>query len=383
MRCNIGVKALAAALKFPARAIPNKVPAPIVGNARLDLDGTSLAITGTDLNQQHVAAVDVLDLAEPGAITVPGQRLSDLIGRLPPAAEVTVKVEDGGQHCLISSGRGRWKLPILPAADFPLLTPPGASAAVFTLPQAEARRLLRRLTHAIADDDRYYLNGVHLHRADGKLIAVTTNGRALARIVIDLDPGQDLKVIVPTRAIAVLNELAAHGDVDVAVDRNKISLRSGPRAIVSKLIDAAYPDYARALPGASKNRIEVHTADLIASIERHKAAAELDLGIGLTWQNGTLTTCLSRNEAAATEEIDGIGSSGKGRVAASADYLLDTLRALDAKTVVIEHEQHSTAIRISSAAEPTTLMIVATLTWLASVVADDRPAPPVRDRRGK
>jgi DNA polymerase-3 subunit beta len=200
--------------------------------------------------------------------------------------------------------------------------------------------------------------------------------------LIDLDPGRDLGVIVPTKAISALSELATHGDVEVVVDQNKISLRSGPWAIVSKLIDGTYPDYERVLPGMIKNNIEVTSADLIAAVERHKACAALDTGIGLTWKNGTLTTCLSRTEDGAFEEIDGISSSGSGRVAASADYLLDTLQALDAKTVVIEHGAHDTAIRISNAAESTTTMVVMPLVWPMSVV-DDQPAPPTRNRRGK
>jgi DNA polymerase-3 subunit beta len=381
MRCVVNTKALAPGLKFAAQAIPNRTTIPIVGNIKIEANGTSLTITGTDLDQQHLASVDGLDLAEPGAATVPGGRFASLIAKLPPAADVTIRTE--ADQCLVSSGGGRWKLPTLLAEDFPVLTPPGADAAVFMLAQAEAQRLVRRLEHAISvEDTRYYLNGVHLHRQDGKLVGAATNGHLLVRIVIDLDPGQDLKVIVPAKVIGILNELAAHGDVEVLVDQNKISLRSGSWTIVSKLIDGIFPDYARILPGKIKNNIEVPTADLIASIARHKAAAELDTAIGLTWQNGTLTTCLSRNEDDAVEEIDGLSSSGTGRVAASANYLLDTLKALDAKTVVIEHQNSGEPIRITTAAEPESVTIVMPMQWLTPVVVE-QPAPPTRNRRGK
>jgi DNA polymerase-3 subunit beta len=76
--------------------------------------------------------------------------------------------------------------------------------------------------------------------------------------------------------------MARRGDVEVLVDQNKISLRSGSCQIVSKLINGTFPDYARLLPGKIKNKIEVASAELIASVERHKAAAEHDTCIGLT-----------------------------------------------------------------------------------------------------
>jgi DNA polymerase-3 subunit beta len=200
MRCTVSAKALAAVLKFAAGAVPARTTIPIVSNIKIEASGRSLTIAATDLDQQHIAAVDVPNLSEPGAATVPGQRFADLIDRFPPAAEVTIKVEDCGQHCLISAGRGQWKLRILPAEEFPMLTQPDANAAAFTLPQAEAHRLVRRVEYAICDEETlYYLNGAHFHRQAGRLVVASTNGHVLAKILINLDPGQDLGVIVPAR----------------------------------------------------------------------------------------------------------------------------------------------------------------------------------------
>jgi DNA polymerase-3 subunit beta len=378
MRCTINVKAFATALKFATRVVPVRNTIPIVGNVKLEITGTSLAITGTDLDQQNVATVDV-PVSEPGATTVPGKRFADLIDRLPPDADVIMRVDDG--QFLIACGRGRWKLPTLPAEDSPVLDPPGPDAAVFMLGETEARRLVRRVEHAICDEEtRYYLNGVYLHRLDGKLVAVATNGHTLARTVIDLAPGLDLKAIVPKKAIAFLDEMASHGGVEVRVDNQKIALRAGSYLIVSRLIDATYPDYQRVLPGKITNNVEIAAADLIASIARHTAAAETDKTIGLTWADGMLSTCLSRGGDSAVEELDAVASSGTGRVAASATYLTEAIQALDAKTIRIEHEGHGTPMRIT--AEPETVMIVMPMAW-PHLVEDDQPVPPARKSRKK
>jgi DNA polymerase-3 subunit beta len=362
MRCVVNAKALATALKFAAKAIQGCNVIPIVGNVLIEASGTSLAITGTDLDQQHVANVHVLDLAEPSATTVPGARFANLIEKLPPDANVAVRTE--GDQALVTCGRGHWKLLTLPPEDFPVLGGPSADAAMFTLEQAAVRRLVRRVEHAISSDEmRYYLNGVYLHRLDGQLVAVSTDGRLLALHRIDCDPGH-LSIIVPKKLVAFLDEMAGHGEVEIRPDGNKIALRAGSYQIVSKLIDGTFPDYARLLPSEIENSVEVSSADLLASIGRHKAAAEKDTGIGLAWVDDVLKTCLSRNEAGAIEELAAISSAGSGRVAASANYLLDTLEALDAKAVVIAHDGRGQPIRITAANEPESVMIVMPLTWM-------------------
>jgi DNA polymerase-3 subunit beta len=379
----INAKALAAAARLAAKATPARNTIPIVDNLKLEVSATTLTVDGTDLDIMHTATVEVVE-AEPGAVTVPGRRFADLIERLPPTAEVTVKVED--QVCAVSAGRRRWKFPTLPAEDFPVLEGPdaGADAASLTWSKTEAARLVRRLAHAISTEKtRYYLNGVFLHRLDGRLVGAATNGHVLATTTFDIDPGEDLAVIAPAKAITALHELAIYGDVEVKIDHNKISMRSGARTVTSKLIDGDYPDYRSILPtGKIKNSIEVSTTDLKAAVERHKAAAEIDTAVGLTWANGSLTTCLSRNEDGAVEELDGISASGKGRVAASADHLLDAIKALDAKTVLIEHAAPSTPIRFTRTDEPGTVLIVMPMSWAPPVI-NDEPAPPSRTCRGK
>jgi DNA polymerase-3 subunit beta len=377
MRCTASAKPLAAALKFASKTILGKAPIPLLACVKLTVSDTTLTAVGTDLDHEHSASVSTSDFAEAGATCVP-QRLADLVGRLPPAAEVTIRTE--GDTCIVSHARSRWKFKTLPTEDFPVLTPPGADAAAFTLAQAKARRLVQRLEHAICEDERHYLKGIHLHRADGKLAAAATNGHTLACTIIDLDPGKDLGVILPVKVVATLNELAAAGDVEVLVDQTKIVLRSGSRVVTSKLIDGTFPDYKRILQGKIKNNIEVARADLIAAAERHEAAGEEDTCVGLSWSNSTLTTCLSRAEDAASEEIDTTSAVGEGRVAIASHYLINMLRGFDAKTVLIENDNPNEPIRFTTPGEPT-VMVCMPMYWRRPV-EDDQP-PPTRNRRAK
>jgi DNA polymerase-3 subunit beta len=293
MHARAGAKDLARAVKFAGEATPARTTIPIVGDLRIEVGAATLTVSGTDLDHEHRVTIPATD-CEPGAVTVPAARMA-LVNKLPATAAVTLKSED--DRCAISSGRGRWTLPSLNPDDWPVIKPVGDDAVSFRLSAAEATRLATRLEHAISTEEiRYYLNGIYMHREGDRLCAVAANGHVLASILIDIDPGYDLGVIIPKKVIETLADL--DGDIDVRVDCCKIELTCGDQYIISKLIDATYPDYARVIPAPSGEQVTVDIADLIASIERHKAAAEHRPTIGLTWSDGTLTTYLSDEEHA-------------------------------------------------------------------------------------
>lgn len=68
---------------------------------------------------------------------------------------------------LVRSGRSRFSLSTLPAADFPNLDD-WQSEVEFTLPQATMKRLIEATQFSMAHQDvRYYLNGM-LFETEGK-----------------------------------------------------------------------------------------------------------------------------------------------------------------------------------------------------------------------
>lgn len=76
----------------------------------------SLLLTGTDLEMEMVARVALSQPHEPGATTVPARKFFDICRGLPEGAEIAVTLES--ERMLVRSGRSRFSLSTLPAADF-------------------------------------------------------------------------------------------------------------------------------------------------------------------------------------------------------------------------------------------------------------------------
>jgi DNA polymerase-3 subunit beta len=368
MRTLIKAKALADGLKVIGKAVPLRAPTLVLGCCRIEVDDDRMMrIAATGLDITHTVELSVLN-SEEGVTLVPARQLLDLVAKLAPGAEVSLE-QSGDGPCRVSSGRGRWTLPALAPADWPQSDPLDADAAAFVLAQADVKRLVTRLKSAISTEPtRYYLNGIHLHRQAGQLVAVATDGHRLARTVVDVDPGRDLTPIIPTEAVEALAEIARHGDVQVRVDQNKIEMTGAFRSTLARLIDGTYPNYERVIPYLSANSVEFKSADLLAAVGRHVAvgrhiaAARTDTVIGLTWSNGTFAACLAHHEE---DAIEGIAAkvTGAGRVAVAGAYLVDALKALAAETVVIDSSDTQTPIRLTAATEPGTLMLVMPMVW--------------------
>ena len=89
---------------------------PILSNVLLVAKGNDLAVTATDLEVELVAQAEVSVEAR-GEITVSGRKLLDICRALPEGSEVDVSVS--GEKVVVRSGRSKFSLATLPAAEFP------------------------------------------------------------------------------------------------------------------------------------------------------------------------------------------------------------------------------------------------------------------------
>src|SRR4029453_13325525 len=78
--------------------------------------GDELSVTATDLEVELVAKTKGT-LQQAGDGTLPGRKLLDIVRALPDKAQVTVSIE--GERATVRSGKSRFTLTTLPAADFP------------------------------------------------------------------------------------------------------------------------------------------------------------------------------------------------------------------------------------------------------------------------
>lgn len=323
MTLSINRADLSKALSSVTKVVEGRNTIPILGNVLLQAEGGKLTVTGTDLDIS--VATSVPADGELGT-TVDAKRLSDIARRL-SGETVTMEVKDG--NLVVKSGRSRFTLPTMPVADFPSLDA-GPPDAEFNLDLAG---LVAPVKFAMSNEaTRYYLCGVYLHEAEGKLRAVATDGHRLAHSTV---AGAVLPfgVIVPAKTVGLIPA----GAIDVSLSKHKIRMATADTIIVSKLIDGTFPDYQRVIPANNDRALTVDRDDLAKAIGRvASVATERGKAARLTLTAAGLAIDMRSDDGTAHEEVTAEYDGPDMEIGFNSQYLGDVLGALTGDTVTVK-----------------------------------------------
>ena len=348
---------------------------PILCHVRLVAAGGRLVATSTDLDMQAEAVAEAT-VEKDGEACVPADVLKLFVDRLPPKA--IVKIEQDATVLVVSAGRLRAKLPIIPPINFPTLDflKTGVRAS-FTLTSAELATLFARTLPAVSTEgSRYYLNGVFLHvGAEGRLSGVATNGHILLLTSVPMPEGaQTLPVgaaahpgvIVPTATVnAVMRLFGREDSVKLDVGATGVIFTGASTTIASKLIDGTFPDYQRVIPATADNRIRLDRASCVAAVN------VIEVFNGKGQDSGHQIECAPDKVGGLAMIAGAGGADGNGFAVADAEfegnvpvfgvssrYLKTILSAFGAETVTLSLASAGDPIRTFAETDATVLAVI-------------------------
>jgi DNA polymerase-3 subunit beta len=311
---------------------------PILANVLLVADDGKLAVTATDLEVELVAHSVVDDLKASGDITVPARKFLDICRALPDEAKVNLQLD--GDRLVIKSGRSRFVLSTLPAADFPVIEDIQASQ-VLNLRQEDFSRVLEKTHFAMAQQDvRYYLNGLLLETGDGHVRGVATDGHrlALCEVALDGGKGSGSQVIIPRKGVLELQRLlGSEGDIELSIGSNHVRARLDHIQFTSKLIDGRFPDYERVIPVPKGNLLKADRESLRHALQRAAILSnEKYRGIRLELAKQKLIIQANNpDQEEAQDEIEVEYAGEPMEIGFNVNYLLDALGAVDGHEVEV------------------------------------------------
>lgn len=362
MRFVISREALIKPLQLVAGVVERRQTLPVLSNILLVAEGDQLSMTGTDLEVELVGRVTLEEQAEPGSVTVPARKLMDICKSLPDSAQIELTLND--QKMVIKSGRSRFTLSTLPAAEFPNVED-SPQTFDLTLSQGNLRYLIEQTGFSMAQQDvRYYLNGMLLEIVDGTLRSVATDGHRLATSVANVETDQTAnhQIIVPRKGILELARLLQHGDepLKLVIGANHIRAHVGDFTFTSKLVDGKFPDYQRVIPrggdklvlGDRQELRKVFSRIAILSNEKYR-------GVRLSLTNGYLQVMANNPEQEEAEETIAIDYQGEPlEIGFNVNYLLDALSILNSDIVRFTLSDSNSSALIEGYDEEANLYVV-------------------------
>lgn len=273
-------KALSAALKPICFVVERRDTYPILAMVKLKLQGTTLTVTGTDLDMMVTVDLDVNDCSGEWETCVSASVIMD-IARV--AGPMMVRIEPRDR--LVTSGNDKpytvpevvvtlddgeaiYTLMPLSPDSFPGMPGErGEKIESFTNGQLPAS--LARVSSAMSSEEtRYYLNGVCW--SVGRWFAAT-DGHRLFKLNYSPDGGT-VQHIIPRKTVLLLTRYFGGADFSVFTikERSGLDFVAGNVTVRSKVIEGTFPDIDRVIPksDAIKHSLQFQPAAISAAIRR-------------------------------------------------------------------------------------------------------------------
>jgi DNA polymerase-3 subunit beta len=349
-------------LQLVSGAVERRHTLPILSNVLIKVSENSLWLTGTDLEVELISNVTLSGELEEGEITVPAKKLFDICRGLAEGSNVDFHLD--GNKAMIRSGRSKYSLSTLSAADYPNLED-WQGELEFEISQSSLKKLIDSTHFSMAQQDvRYYLNGMSLETEENTIRTVATDGHrlALCRMNYEANTLPTRQVIIPRKGVLEISRLIEDNDklLKVQVGSNHIRIFSQEFIFTSKLVDGRFPDYRRVLPKNGDKNIESSKDVLKNAFSRASILSnEKFKGVRLNLSNGELKITANNPEQEEAEEIVDVDYQGEDlEIGFNVAYLIDVLNSLHSEQVKITLADSNSSALIEDAADDAALYVI-------------------------
>lgn len=368
MKFETGRDGLLRPLRVVAGVVDRRHTLPVLANLLLEAKDDRVTLRGTDLEMEIVARVtEGLKIDQPGAVTVPAQKLTGIWNSLPEGAQVRLALES--DRLVIRSGRSRFALATIPVEDFPagqVADDEEGLKVELALPHSDMRRLVDRTKFAMANQDvRYYLNGLLLELSGNTLRAVASDGHRMALCTVDggAEVPERLRSIVPRKSVADMQRLLEDSDEEVrlVLGRTYLRVTQGNYTLTSKLVDGQFPEVDRLIPRNAENSIISDRETLRGALSRVAIlSSEQSSEVRFQVEGEQMVINASNTEQDEAEEVVAVDYNGNPfEVGFNVRYLRDVLDALDTETVKLSlPETYNIAVMEGPGAEESLYLVM-------------------------
>jgi len=363
MKLETTREALLKPLQLATGVVERRQTLPVLANLLVVAQNGVLTLSGTDLEVEVQASVsEGVDIKTEGKATLPARKLMDIWRSLPEGAAVSITVD--GTKSTVRSGRSRFTLATLPAADFPSVEG-GESSVELVLEQPQLKRLIDRVSFSMAQQDvRYFLNGMLLEVDSDGVRTVATDGHRLAQANLSgiSSSGGFCEAIVPRKGVGELSRLVSDSDatVSLAIGKGHLRATQGEYTLTTKLVDGQYPPYKKVIPqGADQTLIGDRETLKQAFYRASILSNEKYRGVRLSFESDQLTIQANNPEQEEAEESVAVEYAGESiEIGFNVSYLQDIMSVINTDSVRISLTDASSSALVEGDGEDDVLYVV-------------------------
>lgn len=339
MEIEVSCEKLSKALNNVSRIATSKVTLPILNNVLLKVKDKKVSCVTTNLD---MAIIDFLPVSnsKDGIITVPAKLLADFVSNLPKEEKIKISTKEDKVN--ISAGKYSSIINGTPADDFPELPEiDEKNAVVFKIGTEEFKNSVSQVIIASSNDfNRPALTGIHFYTEDKCLYIVATDGYRLAKKKIVKNVKSEIKVTIPATSLQeVLRSINDEmEEIEISFNDDLIRFRLGEIEIISKIIDAEYPNVNNLIPKSSEITLEVDRDELVRVTKLASFFARHTTNDIITCESKSpnifsvhsIANEFGENDSTLDTKVD-----IDGKVSITCKYLLDAISAISTPIISI------------------------------------------------
>lgn len=242
----------------------------------------------------------------------------------------TVSIEVQDNSIVVKSGRSKFHIQTLPSDNYPVMSVDGKMQV--SVDQAALKSMLQSVVSSSGVKSvKHYLNGVLFEVKNNVLSIVASDSMRLAVNSSSLVCA-DIERIIPRTTVTRLIKVLDKGDIEIEFSDNMI--RFGDQ-LISKVIEAKYPDYRRLLQVDHKQSVTINRQLLIDSCKRVAIPANDKFrGIAVSISETMKFSFISQKENA-EDSIDVDYDGELYETGLNSDFMVDAASSFYGESVVL------------------------------------------------
>lgn len=270
MKFSVSSSALLSLLATTGKVVSNRNTLPILDYFRMELSGSELKVTASDLETTMISSIMVDNVEREGTIAAPAKQMLDLLKEF-PEMPLDIETQEDSWDIVINWKSGKLSIPGANPMSYPV--PPTISQDSLELELSVDTLVngINKTLFATADDEfRPQMNGVYFNFGEQNLTFVATDAHKLVKYSSEVECGAAASFILPKKPANLLKSalLKEEDDVKISFDVSNARFTLKNHTIICRLIEGSFPNYNAVIPANNPNKVLVDRVELLNGIKR-------------------------------------------------------------------------------------------------------------------
>lgn len=240
---------------------------PILSCVDIKTDKNSLLIRATNLDCGIELRIPAKIESE-GEAALHGGIMTSLLAGLPKEKNISLELKDG--NILISTSTNKTLIKTLAPDDFPAIPKLEPARTIEMSPKTLVKGFKSVVYSASTSTVKPELASVYVYKDGTDLVFVSTDSFRLAEKRMKVADAIDFpSVIIPAKNVTDIVRCLENVDEDVKVlfDKNQIAFETKDMYLMSRVVDATFPDYKNIIPKGFVTEVVVLKQDFVDSLK--------------------------------------------------------------------------------------------------------------------